>query len=111
PACLAPSDPSATRNLSGIGVNRGAIVGGTKDTADPGVVLIFSQKPGSAQGGLCTGEVISPHVVLTAAHCLDPAVTGSGVQFSIFTGTDLNAQANDNSLWIDVASTDPNPDF
>ena len=108
PACTGPVDPSSARNLSGIGVNRGAIVGGMNDTGDPSVVLVFAQKPGSQEAGLCTGEVVSPHVVLTAAHCVDPASVGTGMQFSIFTGDDMNnsTQANDNNLWVDAVSTD-----
>jgi secreted trypsin-like serine protease len=111
PACMSPSD---SRNVAGIGPGigpgigetRSAIVGGTTDTGDPGVVLVFAQRPGSASASLCTGEVISPHVVLTAAHCVDPATVGTGNQFSIFLGNNLTTQQNSASLWVDAASTD-----
>ena len=58
-ACLAPEDAPRTRS------GAAPIVGGTVDTGDPAVVLL------DLGGGLCTGTVISPHVVLTAGHCID----------------------------------------
>jgi V8-like Glu-specific endopeptidase len=65
----------------------------TTDTTDTAVVMVLSQVPGSMTGSLCSGEVISPHVVLTAAHCVDPAVVGTGVKFEVFTGAVLNMTA------------------
>jgi V8-like Glu-specific endopeptidase len=41
-----------------------AIVGGMPDTGDPAVYYLLSSQ------GSCTAELISPHVVLTARHCL-----------------------------------------
>jgi V8-like Glu-specific endopeptidase len=69
------------------------IVGGTTDTADPAVVLVIAQVPGATKVSLCTGEVVSPHVVLTAAHCVAPAEVGVGAKFVVYPGPDL-AQAN-----------------
>ena len=109
-ACTMPGNPESGPRPS---VSRGAIVGGTKDTGDPGVVLLYGEKKNSNSASLCTGEVVSPHVVLTAAHCVDPAVLGTGYTFSIFLGDDLNnqQQVNNASNWVDVASTDFNMAF
>ena len=67
------------------------IINGTVDDGDPNIILVFAQVPGQASGSLCTGEIISPHVVLTAAHCMSPATVGAGAQFVVFTGTMLPA--------------------
>jgi len=68
-----------------------AIINGTLDDGDPNIVLVFAQVPGQSSGSLCTGEVISPHVVLTAAHCMAPSTVGAGAEFVVFTGSMLPA--------------------
>jgi V8-like Glu-specific endopeptidase len=73
----------------------GQIVGGVVDNGDPSVVLIYAQVPGANGGSLCTGTVISPHLVLTAAHCVHPQLVGATAKFTVFTGTNFdNAQPN-----------------
>jgi MYXO-CTERM domain-containing protein len=70
-----------------IGVEQAPIVGGTTDSGDPGVVLVIAGDLNGSQGvGLCTGEVLSPHVVLTAGHCI---VSRTG-PYNIYVGNDLN---------------------
>jgi len=81
------------------------IIGGTTDNGDPSVVGIFAHLPGETSGSLCTGTVISPTVVLTAAHCVDPRVVGEGNQFEVLTGTDLSGPS------AAVAATDFDPGF
>ncbi|HEX3762287.1 MAG TPA: trypsin-like serine protease [Kofleriaceae bacterium] len=69
------------------------IIGGTTDTGDPCVVAVFARTPGATSGSLCTGTIIGPHTVLTAAHCTDPAVIGAGQEIDILTGTTLTGPA------------------
>jgi secreted trypsin-like serine protease len=81
-----------------------AIIGGTPtDTAaDPGIVALFAQVPGQQQGALCTAEVISPTVLLTAAHCTDEAEVGQGAVWRAYLGNDLTQQKDHPELWVDV---------
>jgi MYXO-CTERM domain-containing protein len=82
-SCAACSAPLPTASV------HEAIINGTADTGDPNVVLTFAQVPGQMSGSLCTGEVVSPHVVLTAAHCMAPSTVGDGAKFIVFTGNAL----------------------
>lgn len=82
------------------GVADEEIIGGAADDADAAVVLLYMTVPGQTGGSLCTAEIISPHVVLSAAHCTggeDPTVTNAtwrvylGPDFSKATAADLLA--------------------
>jgi MYXO-CTERM domain-containing protein len=58
------------------------------------------------QGGysMCTAEIVSPHVVMTAAHCVEDSQVS---RFDVFLGHDLDdpAQSGDPSLWLKVSET------
>ncbi len=58
-----------------VGERTQPIINGSTDPGDNAVVLVAAQVPGSMNASLCTGEIVSPHVVLTAAHCVDPSAT------------------------------------
>jgi secreted trypsin-like serine protease len=86
-ACAAPPAESLD---DAAGVDEQSIIGGTTDPGDPSVLAIFVHAPGASSGSLCTGTVIGPHTVLTAAHCVSPALVGTGQVFELLSGTTLS---------------------
>jgi len=88
-----------------VGADEQSIIGGTPDDGDPSVVAVFAHAPGATSGSLCTGTVISSRAVLTAAHCVDPAVVGSGQVFEVLTGSTLTGPT------LAVANTAFDPAF
>lgn len=90
----------------GVEVDTSKIVGGTTTSGDPSVVLIFAYGRG---GGLCTGEVIAPRAVMTAAHCVHPDEVGTDVNFVIYNGPELNKALF--SDFIRASEGIPHPDF
>jgi secreted trypsin-like serine protease len=93
----------------GPGESQEAIVGGTADTGDPGVMLVIFDQ-GAQGASLCTGELLSPHVIMTAAHCVDPAVVGKTGTFKVFPGNNLS-QANLQTDLLAVKETHYNTAF
>lgn len=67
--------------LDGIDEVDNPIIGGRADTGDPAVIALFAQQPGTNRGSLCTTTLVSPQVLLTAAHCVHPSLVGGGVRF------------------------------
>jgi hypothetical protein len=66
--------------------NAQRIIGGDADATTHGVVDILITKPGRTPFTWCSGVVVSPHVVVTAAHCVDPAELDQGSVLSIYVG-------------------------
>jgi V8-like Glu-specific endopeptidase len=64
------------------------IIGGEPDPGDPSVVALFGE--GTEGSFLCTGAVIAPTVILTAAHCVAAEETGAGARFVVLTGGNVN---------------------
>ncbi|WP_394844179.1 trypsin-like serine protease [Pendulispora brunnea] len=59
------------------------IIGGTADEGDPAVVMLVSYPADESTYYTCTAEVISPTVLLTAAHCVDTP-NHTGHTFGVF---------------------------
>jgi V8-like Glu-specific endopeptidase len=89
-----------------IGSSRSPIVGGTTDTGDPSVVALYATDPNNPQAGgaLCTASVITPTVLLTAAHCVLTSEIGPNAQFFVFGQSDIN-QMGAMPFNVTVAST------
>lgn len=88
-ACSAPADGA-------VGDVASPIVNGTVDNGDPAVVFLW------LGSGSCSGTLVSPHVVLTAQHCV-AGVWASDMQ--VFFGTNVD----DNGTWIQVVDADAHP--
>ncbi len=77
PVSLACS--SAQRTDADTSSTAAPILGGTTDEAHPQVVAIFRDAQGASTAEFCSGALIGPNLVLTAAHCgADVVSEGTG---------------------------------
>ncbi len=90
-AGCAPLDGAGTFDGPSSGVERGAIVGGTTDSADPEVFMMMMEYDNNTGSG-CTGTLIASRTLLTASHCVDPRIANAtSVQIWVTDKTDSNA--------------------
>lgn len=87
-----------------------AILGG-----NAGAVGDFPTTVAIVNGGLCTGTLIAPDLVLTAAHCVTPALIGLASQEEVTRQTqvifDTDNVLNGSGRAIQAKETIPHPDF
>ena len=90
-SCQGAVDSEGEDSISGnptIERQQKSIIGGVPNNGDPSVVAVYA-------GGLCTGTLVAPEIVLTAAHCVgDNIVAGNTNAGSVRFG-------NGESPWID----------
>jgi V8-like Glu-specific endopeptidase len=88
-ACALDQLDDATDDSAQTGTDDQSIIGGTTDNGDACVVGVFAHAAGSTSGSICTGTIIGPHTVLTAAHCVSPATIGANQVIDLLPGTTL----------------------
>src|SRR5262249_24338213 len=79
------------------------IIGGTTDLDDNAVVALIGSTPGKGTF-LCTGTLVSPRVIVTAAHCVP-----SGVTMKVFGGANVVVAGADE--FLPAAATFAPPSF
>jgi uncharacterized protein (TIGR03382 family) len=86
-ACAPDSGPPTPEQVpdSSLASMTQSIIGGVVDLNDPAVVALSLDSASS----FCTGTLVSPSMILTAAHCLD--MGGSSPTFLAFFGSDIHA--------------------
>lgn len=98
-----PSGPSTP-----LGVNGQAIVGGTPSTGDPSVFML-DVKGNNGATTRCSATLIAPSTLLTAAHCLDPAMLGATSLTVVATNVATEAEVIPGVNTVDVIETRLHP--
>lgn len=73
PACSSGDEPQPMTHI--MGTMRQPISGGVNDTTDLNVLGYYN----AALGGLCSGSLIAPNLLLTAHHCVSDIIEPAGV--------------------------------
>lgn len=73
-ACLLACGTRDADSMERVAQTSSPITHGTDDAGDPAVVAVLDPTGAMA----CSGTLIAPHIVLTAAHCTVPAIAKGG---------------------------------
>jgi secreted trypsin-like serine protease len=88
-ACAQPLEEEGIE----IGDTSQEIVGGVATSEYPAVAFLYSEFSNSDDAQLCSGTLVTPSVILTAAHCVEFA-NGSPEQYLAYFGTNVLVEAD-----------------
>ena len=106
PPAPSPEEPPAARPRAD------AVVGGEPAPDDAAVVALVARRvrcAGESLTPLCSGVVVAPDVVLTAAHCLE--LFGPGGDYEVFLGERLPLDSGDAGRFVRVAEAVRHPAY
>lgn len=90
-----------------VGSRKFAVVGGSYHAGDPAVVAVLTHDASGTVTSFCSGLVVSPRVVMTAAHCID-----SGASLRVYFGSEPFGFFDSTYIdTIDVVDTVLHPEF
>jgi secreted trypsin-like serine protease len=70
-----------------------SIINGETNNGDPAVMALYAQVPGAEGGALCTTTLVSPTVLITAAHCVAAEMFEGTPKFVAISGTNIRDTA------------------
>ncbi|WP_367127961.1 trypsin-like serine protease [Saccharothrix sp. HUAS TT1] len=97
PAAGIHQDPVYLANMREVVADRARIIGGVPTADFPECVAI-----GSRNGWCCSGTLVSPNVVVTAAHCVD-----GGCAARVFVGEDVDFPDDGEVVRVETALAHP----